>query len=210
MFFMNRTTNIIRALFLLLTASLFGCNSSGNLHGTVDLSSGDEGGVLQIHLTDSPLDLSTVSGVIVTIESILVYPSDDGGACEVPTPVPDPQDLDQSCPPIVIMNHPETFDLLTLTDGATDLLAEAMLPSGFYQRIRLIVSSANLVFLDQSSAELKIEPHKVDVPIRFELTSGGTTSITLDFQADASVKVNETSSDKYILRSVVTPVAIDS
>ena len=108
MFFMNRTTNIIRALFLLLTASLFGCNSSGNLHGTVDLSSGDEGGVLQIHLTDSPLDLSTVSGVIVIIESILVYPSDDGGACEVPTPLPDPQGLDESCPPIVIMNHPET------------------------------------------------------------------------------------------------------
>ena len=93
---------------------------------------------------------------------------------------------------------------------AVPLLAEALLPSGFYQRIRLIVSSANLVFLDQSSAELKIEPHKVDVPIRFELTSGGTTSITLDFQADASVKVNETSSDKYILRSVVTPIAIDS
>ena len=207
---MNRTTNIIQALFLLLTASLFSCNNSGNLHGTVDLSSGDEGGVLQIHLTDSPLDLSTVSSVIVTIDSILVYPSDDGGACEVPTPLPDPQDLDDNCPPIVIMNHPETFDLLTLTDGATTLLAEAMLPSGFYQRIRLIVSSANLVFLDQSSAELKIEPHKVDVPIRFELTSGGTTSITLDFQADASVKVNETSSDKYILRSVVTPVAIDS
>ncbi len=207
---MNRPTNIIRALFLLLTAALFGCNSSGNLHGTVDLSSGDEGGVLQIHLTDSPLDLSTVSSVIVTIESILVYPSDDGGACEVPAPLPDPQDLDDNCPPIVIMNHPETFDLLTLTDGATTLLAEAILPSGFYQRIRLIVSSANLVFLDQSSAELKIEPHKVDVPIRFELTSGGTTSITLDFQVDASVKVNETSSDKYILRSVVTPVAIDS
>ncbi len=207
---MNRTTNIFRALFLLLTAALFGCNSSGNLHGTVDLSSGDEGGVLQIHLTDSPLDLSTVSSVIVTIESILVYPSDDGGGCEVPAPLPDFQDLDDSCPPIVIMNHPETFDLLTLTDGATTLLAEAMLPSGFYQRIRLIVSSANLVFLDQSSAELKIEPHKVDVPIRFELTSGGTTSITLDFQADASVQVNEASSDEYILRSVVTPVAIDS
>ncbi|MEE8112481.1 MAG: DUF4382 domain-containing protein [Acidobacteriota bacterium] len=207
---MNRTTNIIQALFLLLTAVLFSCNSSGNLHGTVDLSSGDEGGVLQIHLTDSPLDLSTVSSVIVTIDSILVYPSDDGGGCEVPAPLPDPQDPDESCPPIVIMNHPETFDLLTLTDGATTLLAEAMLPSGFYQRIRLIVASANLVFLDQSSAELKIEPHKVDVPIRFELTSGGTTSITLDFQADASVKVNETSSDKYILRSVVTPVAIDS
>ena len=207
---MNRTTIITRALVLLVTATLFGCNGSGNLHGTVDFSSSDQGGVLQINLTDAPLDLSTVSGVIVTIESVLVYPADDGGACEVPTPLPDPQDPDESCPPIVIMNHPGTFDLLTLTDGATALLAEAMLPSGFYQRIRLVVASANLVFQDQSSAELKIEPHKVDVPIRFELTNGGTTSITLDFQADASVKVNETSGDKYILRSVVTPVSIDS
>ena len=54
---MNRTLNIIRTLVLLVTASLFGCSGSGNLHGTVDFSSSDEGGVLQINLTDSPLDL---------------------------------------------------------------------------------------------------------------------------------------------------------
>jgi hypothetical protein len=32
--------------------------------------------------------------------------------------------------------------------------------------------------------------------------------LTLDFQADASVHVTETGSDKYILRPVVTPVSL--
>jgi hypothetical protein len=45
----------------------------------------------------------------------------------------------------------------------------------------------------------------VDVPIQFEVGSGETEQMTLDFDAAASVQVNETASGEFILRPVVTP-----
>jgi hypothetical protein len=106
------------------------------------------------------------------------------------------------------MTYPETFDLLTLTGGATTLLADGELPAGFYSRIRMGVASAALTFLDGTVVELKIESNKVDVPIRFEVSSDDVTPILLDFQADASVHVTGTGSGKYVLRPVVTPVPL--
>lgn len=106
--------------------------------------------------------------------------------------------------PIVISTHPETFDLLTLTAGATTLLASGEVPEGFYQRIRIGVSSAVLTYTDGTSVDLKLESHKVDIPISFHVTTGGDAGVVLDFDAAASVQVNETASGQFILRPVVT------
>ena len=105
-----------------------------------------------------------------------------------------------------IRGGPATFDLLTLTDGATALLASGQVPAGNYSRIHLDISSATLVNKDGSMTPLKIDSNKVDVPIRFQVTAATTSTITLDFNAAASVQVNETGSDQFILRPVVTPV----
>ncbi len=183
---MKRTSWTILALCLmapLIPACDGGSGSAGVTAGT---------GHLSIHLTDAPIDLSTVRSVIVTIDGVTVY----GGRLLNGDDIP-PRDL---------MTHPETFDLLTLTGGATTLLAEGDLSAGMYNRIRLHVSSASLEFLDGTTAPLKIESNKVDVPIPFEVGVDAFEEITLDFQADASVHVNETGNDKYILRPVVTPV----
>ena len=51
-----------------------------------------------------------------------------------------------------------------------------------------------------------IESGKVDVPIAFEVMVGEVNQITLDFDAAASVQVNQTGSGQFILRPVVTPV----
>jgi len=48
---------------------------------------------------------------------------------------------------------------------------------------------------------------KVHVPIQFQVTAGATGSITLDFNAAASVQVNQTDASQFILRPVVTPVS---
>jgi hypothetical protein len=134
------------------------------------------------------------------------------GICDDPDCGDDPDLCPDGCPdgPVVIMDHPETFDLLTLTDGATELLAEAGLPACDYSRIRLGVANAQLIFKDETMEELKIESHKIDIPIPFTITADEMMSIVLDFEADGSVKVNETGNGKYILRPVVTPVMIGS
>jgi len=108
--------------------------------------------------------------------------------------------------PIVLTTHPQTFDLLTLTGGATDLLASGEVPAGDYSRIRLEISDATLTYKDGTIAPLKIDSGKVDVPIAFHVAADAMNALTLDFDAGASVQVNATASDTLILRPVVTPV----
>ncbi len=54
-------------------------------------------------------------------------------------------------------------------------------------------------------ADLQIESNKVDVPIGFQVREGGDATLLLDFDAAASVQVNDTASGRLILRPVVTP-----
>jgi len=153
-------------------------------------------GTVQIHLTDAPLDLSTVEKVEVTITDVIVYPGDDAS---------DMAAVD-SRGPIVLVTHPETFDLLTLTGGATTLLASGEVPAGDYQRIRLEISDATLTYKDGTTAPLKLDSGKVDIPIGFHVAADTVNPLTLDFDAGASVQVNETATDTLILRPVVTPL----
>lgn len=152
-------------------------------------------GTIQIHVTDAPIDLTTVDKVEVTITDVIVYPGDD----ESTMPMVDARG------PIELVSHPETFDLLTLTDGATALLASGEVPAGDYQRIRLVVSDASLTYKDGTVVPLKIESGKVDIPIRFHVAADTVNPLTLDFDAGASVQVNVTPTDS-ILRPVVTPL----
>jgi hypothetical protein len=153
-------------------------------------------GTIQVHITDAPIDLSTVEKVEVTITDVIVYPGDDDSGM----PAVDPAG------PIVLTTHPQTFDLLTLTGGVTDLLASGEVPAGDYSRIRLEISDASLTYKDGTTAPLKIDSGKVDVPIGFHVVADAMNNLTLDFDAGASVQVNETATDTLILRPVVTPL----
>jgi hypothetical protein len=183
---------VANPVLITFVSILFVCGCSGGGSGRVEAGFG----TVEVHITDAPLDLSTVQSVIVTLTGVIVYPRDDLQATPLIT----------NGGPIHLMQHPATFDLLTLTGGATELLASGEVPAGDYSRIRLEVSEATLVYHDNTTEPLKIEPNKVDVPIGFHVSVDGQTGLTLDFDAAASVKVNETSSDKFILRPVVTPV----
>ena len=152
--------------------------------------------MLEVNLTDAPIDLSTVQNVNVTLTGVIVYPAESTN----------PMQMVMEGMPISLMTHPATFDLLTLTGGATALLASGEVPAGTYSRIRLEISDAMLIYKDSTTAPLKIESNKVDVPIRFEVGVDTTSIVTLDFDAAASVQVNSTDSGTFILRPVVTPV----
>ncbi len=54
-------------------------------------------------------------------------------------------------------------------------------------------------------ADLQIDSHRVDVPIGFQVRAGADAAVVLDFDAAASVQVNDTASGRLILRPVVTP-----
>ena len=182
------------SLSLALTAAslLCGCNSMGG--SSARISGGT--GMLQVRLTDTPIDLSTVQSVNVTLTGVVVFPEE----------TTNPMGTLVEPGPTTLMTHPATFDLLTLTGGATTLLASGEVPAGTYSRIHLDISDATLVNKDGTTASLKIESNKVDVPIQFQVNVGTTSRITLDFNAGASVQVNETAADQFILRPVVTPV----
>ena len=183
-----RTAGRTLGMVLLVVVALVGCSGSGSATYV-------QTGQIEIHLTDAPIDLTNVASVIVTIDAVTIYPG--------------VQEVDGSdTRPFVLTTYPETVDLLTLTGGATTLLAEGEVPAGFYQRIRLSISSAVMQFNDGTEEILKIESNKVDIPIPFRVEADAVNTQTLDFDAAASVKVNETSSDKYILRPVVTPLKI--
>jgi len=171
---------LVAASLLLVVA----CTGSNSVKGSM--------GRLDVQMTDTPIDMTNVASVVVTISDVEVF-----GGAEGTT-------MDDGMP-IVVSTHPATFDLLTLTGGATTLLASGEVPTGFYNRIRLDITSATLTYKDGTTADLKIDSNKVDVPIGFQVTASSGGSVVLDFNAAASVQVNDTSSGSLILRPVVTP-----
>ena len=182
------------SILLLTSACSHGGSSSSQTSGTA---------MLKVRLTDAPLDLSNVQSVNVTLTGVIVYPDDTSGTIDVPEPGPD-MESESGAKPLTLVNHPATFDLLTLTGGASTLLASGEVPAGSYSRIRLEISAAELVYMDGTTAPLKIDSNKVDIPIHMKLTVNADSSITLDFDAAASVQVNETATGTFILRPVVT------
>ena len=184
------------ALAVLLGVSCLAC-SGGSFSARVDNGKG----TVNVFLTDAPLDLSGVSSVNVTLTGVILFPEDE-------TAMNDTSGGSGGATPVVIMSYPATFDLLTLTGGAQALLGTDEVPVGSYSRIRLEVSDANLTYLDGTTASLKIESGKVDVPIHFKISQDQTTGVVLDFDAAASVQVNDTANQQLILRPVVTPKSV--
>jgi hypothetical protein len=187
------------AIAPILCLTLLGC-SQGAFSARVD----NGNGTVNVFLTDAPLDLAGVTSVNVTVTAVVLYPKDSDSSGEMTTLA---SDLD-AMTPVVIVSHPATFDLLTLTGGATALLGTDEVPAGGYARIRIEVSSAELVYQDGTTVPLQIESGKVDVPIEFSVAQDETTGIVLDFDAAASVQVNDTASGTLILRPVVTPKSV--
>jgi len=151
-------------------------------------------GTVQVFLTDAPLDLSTVSAVNVTVTELsLKTAADENGNTEKLS---------------LVGGEPWVVNLLDYQDGNSVLMASGDVPSGDYSRIRFVVSAAELVMDDDGDPETPdvVEPifnpsGKVDIPVAFLVSAGMDMSITLDFDAELSVQVNETGGQHpYILR----------
>lgn len=170
-------------------------------------------GTLSIGLTDSSTD--KYQAVYVTIDEVQVNKSDNSGNGNSGwTTVASPQ---------------KTYNLLSLINGATEVLGDADLQAGTYRQIRLIAGNqaesehnflgnphpyANYVILNDGSdtaEELKI-PSGIQTGIKlthnFEVLENDTVELVLDF--DACRSVIEAGNDKYLLKPTIKVIETES
>jgi hypothetical protein len=140
---------------------------------------GVRSGKLIINLTDLPVDAEKI---LVTISDIEVHKT--GGAF------------------ITVFSGEREYDLLAL-QKTPELLLDTPLEEGKYTQIRMQVTKGSIQILgvlyplDVPSSEVKINQN-------FDVTSGGTTRILLDFDAEKSLHVSgNAKNNKYILRPVI-------
>jgi hypothetical protein len=192
---------IKRIVLLVILAMLaLGCNSDPSAPGV---------GTATVLLTDAPIDLSTVDAVEVTLDRIVLF-GEEG--------MVDDEDGMQMDRPGVEAGEGLTLNLLDYQDGETVTIAMLEVPVGEYQKVRMYIREAWLVEPNPQDemmplrTEIDVPSGKVDVPVTFTVTGGEETEVILDFDAELSVQVNETSSSnkEYILRPVITPTGIVS
>ena len=163
-------------------------------------------GSLQVYITDAPIDLTGVSAVNVTFTGIVLYAADDDGREET-------GGIGLDIGPAILANE-GTINLLDFQGGAVILVGSADIPAGSYNRIRLLVSEVNVVEDDDGDPEtpevvepVQLSSGKIDIHFGFTVAEGEEADVILDFDAGASVHLNETGNGKYILRPVVHHVS---
>lgn len=102
--------------------------------------------------------------------------------------------------------QPGIYDLLTLTGGVTQLLADAEVPAGFLGQIRLVLGTDNKVVLNDGSEQPLSTPSAqqsgLKLQVNQELEAGVEYEYLLDFDVDKSV-VSAGNSGGFILKPVI-------
>lgn len=155
-------------------------------------------GKLHLSITDAPIDLLNVTGVFITITEIQYH---HNGTWKVLDP----------------FEGPQTYNLLDLTHGISEMLGSFELESGSYTQIRFIVDApvldginfgnpgCYLVFDDETTVPLFI-PSGAQTGFKatgnFDVPVNGDTFLTADFDVRRSVVVAG-SSGKFILKPTI-------
>jgi len=100
---------------------------------------------------------------------------------------------------------PGIYDLLTLTGGVTQLLADAEVPAGFLGQIRLILGNDNSVVINGESQPLSTpsaQQSGLKLKVDQELEAGVEYEYLLDFDVDKSI-VSAGNSGGFNLKPVI-------
>ncbi|WP_416864387.1 MAG: DUF4382 domain-containing protein [Imperialibacter sp.] len=149
-----------------IIAGLVGCNNDGDSGGT---------GQLVVKMTDAPFPSDLVSEANVTVTKIEARQK--GG--------------DSESAFITIMEDEVSANLLDLTNGVTENLADVEIPEGTYDLIRVYVADATVVLKDGTSYDLKVPSGsssgiKIFVKPGIEVAGGLTAELLLDFDVASS------------------------
>lgn len=189
-----------------LLTLLLGCGSGDNTNSpTADISSGT--GTLSVGMTDASTD--QYQAVYVTIKEVQAHMSVDSESSWNTVGSPN-----------------KTYNLLELVNNTRESLGIALLNSGHYSQMRLILgatpdNSINILSKAHPFANYVIDlagvEHELKVPSgmqsgikiahEFDINVNSTTEIILDFDASASVVVAG-KSGKYILKPTIKVLTI--
>lgn len=137
-----------------------------------------------------------VEAITVTFSRVDVHRSanagnNDAGWIEV---------LDSSLPLVE-----RTFDLLVVADGNFDVLGLTDLPAGHYQQVRVIIDEATVTISGKTSPLAVSSGAQTGLKLNrnFTVFDGQETRLTLDFDAEQSVKEEPADSGFYSLDPVI-------
>ena len=186
-----RIGNSLLLMGMLLSLVLAGCggNTPGEGELAVNLTKSNTTSALV--QPDNTAITGEISSVFITFNNVAIHKSsanDDGNWLAV---------LDNSQP-----ESDRTFDLIALAQGNFELIGITDLEAGDYQQIRVGIEQASFT-LNGTTHPLTI-PSGVTSGLKFNrgftIEDGETTTLTLDFDANSSIKE---SSNGYKLDPVI-------
>jgi hypothetical protein len=195
------------ALALAVAVGAASCSSSESTTSPSPGSSGGGGtssglGTLQVLMKDSPF--SDAEAVLVTFNEVSAHHT--GAAW---------QSL-----PFAESAAARTCDLKRLEE-VTDLLGVGQLEAGHYTQLRLEVSRTRIYWDNPSTgpacaptiiaplggfSEVTVPSGKIHLNRQFTIDAGATTTITLDFDGDKSLK--QTGNGKYMMQPVIAIMSV--
>lgn len=179
---MKKFTGFLVAL--LAVTVLFSCSS--------DDSNGSDSARVKVRMTDAPGDYKAV---FVNVIDVMVK-----------------SDVSVSEEGWVSLSGVKTgvYDLLTLTGGVTQLLADAEVEAGFLSQIRLVLGGDNYLILNDDSRQELSTPSAqqsgLKIKVDQELEAGEEYEFLLDFDVDKSI-VSAGNSGGFILKPVIRATA---
>ncbi|PWL38437.1 hypothetical protein DKG77_09225 [Flagellimonas aquimarina] len=177
-----RTKFILNLLFV-FTLFIIGC--------TGDTNNENEGlGRLTVQLTDAPFPSDFVAEANVTIFKVDARNKDNEDMDENSSDDTDMDDENDS-PFITLMEEEITVNLLDLTNGNMELLADLEVPVGTYDLIRVYAKGINVVLDDGRTFDLKVPSGeqtgiKVFIKPSIAVIGGLSSDLLLDFDVSRS------------------------
>ena len=140
-----------------------------------------EEGRVVFTITDAAANISAVTSIMVTVDSVRVHSATEGW--------------------VTVSSEAQTFDLLKLkAEGSQELLADVKLEEGTYQQLRLDISKVVVVDAE-GEHEAKLPSGELKIVGDLEVKANSTSTATFDFIADESLHL--TGNGEYILAPVV-------
>ncbi len=154
------------------TVAMISCNNDSS----DDLGPGQGTGEVNIYLTDAPFPVDLVDKTFVTIDKVEIRKQETDTA---------------EAKFVVLMNEAIDIDLLTLSNGVTELMASVDLEAGTYDMIRMHVTDSKVVLKNGTEYDLKVPSGsssglKVKISPSMEISNGQTADVLLDFDVSKS------------------------
>lgn len=169
-------TKFFTSFFIISLIFLLGCSE--------DLNNETSTGRLTVQLTDAPFPYDLISEANVTIFKVDArYKGDSMEG--------DENNKEEGNSFVVLMEEDRDVNLINLTNGITENLADIDVPAGSYDLIRIYVKGVNVVLKDGSIYDLKVpsgEQTGIKVFIKPSIVVSGELSsdLLLDFDVSRS------------------------